>query len=113
MLHFLLLASCSHRRFAELIRINDRGTEPAEKQARTRKMHPEDHLRGLDSYRGQSETPELEVAARAAVSVCVGRILSDPEWAHARHNLLEVARILRRWERQAMTNQREDSSTGS
>jgi len=75
-------------------------------------MDSEENLRGPDSYRGQSEAPKLEVDARAAVSVRVGRVLSDPEWAHARHNLLEIAGILRGWEQRTMANQREDSATG-
>jgi len=73
-------------------------------------MHSEENQRGLDSYPGPSGA--LELGARAAVSVRVGRVLSDPEWAHARHNLFEVARILRGWEQRAMANQREDRATG-
>jgi len=70
-------------------------------------MRAEDNLRALHPDQMKSGAPALEAAARA-LNVCLDRILSDAEWASARHSLVEVAGILRGWEQRAMANQRED-----
>jgi len=64
-------------------------------------MPPEENLQTRHGL------PAVEAAARGALNLRVGRILSDAEWARARHNLLEVAGILRDWEQRAIANQRE------
>jgi len=71
-------------------------------------MRAEDNLRALHPDQMKSGAPALEAAARAALNVRLDRILSDAEWASARHNLLEVAGIVRGWEQRAMAHQRED-----
>jgi hypothetical protein len=42
-----------------------------------------------------------ENAARAALDLRVGRVLSNTEWAHARSTLMQFVTILRNWERNA------------
>lgn len=46
----------------------------------------------------------LEAAARAVLEARLGRAFKDVEWAGGRAMLLEVAKILLAWERQAQKN---------
>ena len=51
----------------------------------------------------------VEPAARNALNVRLGRILTDAEWARSRHRLLEFAEILQVWENRARAIQKESS----
>ncbi len=49
----------------------------------------------------------LESAARLSIEMRAGRSLTDLEWARARARLLELVTILRAWEHQTKTPERE------
>lgn len=51
----------------------------------------------------------LETAARDALNVRLGRILTDADWARSRQRLLEFAGILQLWEHRARAHQKEGS----
>ena len=47
----------------------------------------------------------METAARSAIELHAGRALTDAQWAAARARLLELAGILRDWDRKDDTSQ--------
>ena len=49
---------------------------------------------------------QVEVAARAALELHAGRAITDTEWAAMRARLLEVATILRAWDRETTASRR-------
>lgn len=68
----------------------------------TKDMPPQENLQPRHGL------PALEAAARAALAGHIGRVLTDPEWARARHNLLDIARTLLGWEQRAEANEHLD-----
>jgi hypothetical protein len=44
-----------------------------------------------------ADLQHLELAARDALAERYGRALTDEEWAAAKHELLELAQLLRDW----------------
>jgi len=52
-------------------------------------------------------SPDLEIAARAALDSCTGRALSVPEWARARTKLLEFVTIIAKWDQAAKNSSEE------
>lgn len=54
--------------------------------------------RRLQSDCSDARPVALETAARAALGMRAGHVLTDAEWAAARSKLLEFARILRGWD---------------
>ena len=52
-------------------------------------------------------SPNLEIAARAALDSCAGRTLSVPEWGRARTKLLEFVTIIAKWDQAAKNSSKE------
>lgn len=50
------------------------------------------------SDRGGRSPKQLEAAARAAIELRAGRILTDAEWAAMRARILEFASVVRAWD---------------
>lgn len=68
-----------------------------------------DNLIRLDPSRRPPEASALETLARAAMSSCAGRVVTDAEWAGARYDLLQLAGLLWSWEQRAQLRQQEGS----
>jgi hypothetical protein len=62
-------------------------------------IQEQDNVIRLNRSRRPASPSALEGMARAALSSASGRVLTDPEWARARYNLLQFADLLWCWER--------------
>jgi hypothetical protein len=70
-------------------------------------VRQQENLIRLDHARIPTRSYALEGSARAALNSVAGRIVTDADWARARHSLQQVVVLLRSWE-QAQTAQNEN-----
>ncbi len=102
-LHGVLLTSALVRRFDAqakcLLKTSIRLARPVRANSLQTPMNaPND--------RDDRRRSQVEDAARAALELRVGHILTDPEWAAEQAKLVDFANILRAWSRESVPKQR-------